>query len=420
MKGFRTIITYSEALKLIYEKISVKDLEVEEVDLYDSLGRYAGRDIVAQFDIPPFDRSAVDGFAVKAFDTYGASENNPLELRLVGRVIAGDSIDRIPEIKRGEAVKIFTGAPLPRGADAVVMAEHAIEERDRVLILRPVAPYQNVSRRGEDFRVGETIVRRGSKIRPWHIAALAAQNITRIPVFRRLRVGVLSTGSEIVEPGERFDPESGKIINSSKPLLISLIRETGCEAIDLGTVPDNTDIIRDRILQGVDNTDLLITTGGSSVGEQDLVPEVIRDIEGSQIVFHGVRIRPGRPIGLAIVKNKPVFILSGYPVAVLVGFQFFIRPYILSLYRAREEPQPMVRGRVVRRISNPHSTRSFVRVRVTKRDNEILVEPLAITGSGVLSTLTEANGILVIPEDLEGFDEGDYVDVYLIDNIFEE
>ncbi|MEM0260848.1 MAG: molybdopterin molybdotransferase MoeA [Sulfolobales archaeon] len=419
MKGFRRLITYGEALKIMFENISIREIESEEVELLDSLGRYASKDIVARYDIPPFDRSAVDGYAVRSSETYGASETNPVELRLIGRITAGEKPSKIPEIGAGEAMKIFTGAPLPRGADAVVMAEHVIEREDSILVLKPVASYQNVSRAGEDFRRGDIIVRRGSRIKPWHIATLAAQNITRVPVFRRLRIGVLSTGSEVIEPGGSYDPESGFVLNSSKPLLLALARDSGCEPIDLGTVPDDRSIIMEKILEGLEKVDIMITTGGSSIGEEDLVPNVVSSLEDSRIVFHGVRIRPGRTIGLAMVRGKPLFMFSGFPVASLVGFQFFVQPYILKAYNAYEEPQPMVRGRIVRRIANPHSTRSFVRVRVFKKNGEILVEPLAITGSGVLSTLTKANGILVIPEDLEGFDEGEYVEVLLIDRIYE-
>ncbi|MGC9009370.1 MAG: gephyrin-like molybdotransferase Glp [Sulfolobales archaeon] len=419
MKGFKKLISLNEALEILLRETPIKEPEVEEVDLVEAVGRIVARDIYAQYDIPPFDRSAVDGYAVRSSETISASLTNPIELKLIGRVTAGDELSKLPKLGRGEAIKIFTGAPIPPGADAVVMSEYVIEEGDKILVTRPVAPLQNISRRGEDFRSGELIVSRGTRLRPWHIGALAAQNITRVPVYRRIKVGVLSTGDEVIEPGDpSYSPESGKILDSTKPLLRALIRETGCEDVDFGVVKDDPRLIRDKILEALDVVDILITTGGSSIGETDLVPEAISMIEGSKILFHGVRIRPGKPVGLALVKNKPIFILSGFPVSALVEFQALIEPYINRIYHTKPVPKPYVRGVVTRRIANPPSTKSFVRVKVfQERDGKIYVEPLAITGSGVLSTLVKGNAILVIDEDLEGYDEGDEVEVELLENI---
>ena len=419
MKGFKTLVSAGDAVSIVLNNIDI-NLESEYVGLQDSLGRHVSEDIFAQYDVPPFDRSAVDGFALRSTDVISASYNNPVELRVVGKIYAGSDVRKIPKLREGEAVKIFTGAPIPEGADAVVMIEQAREVGDKVYINRPVAPLQNISRRGEDLRRGDLILRRGDKIRPWHIGILASQNIVKIPVYRKIRIGLLSTGSELVEPGEEIDFESGKIINSSKPMLMALIRDEGCEPIDLGTVPDDIDIIRNKILENIDKIDMMITTGGSSVGEQDLVAESIKTIDGHKILFHGVRIRPGRPAGLALVREKPVLMFSGFPVAALVEFQLLIHPLIKKIYRAREDPKPLVRARLTRRIANPPNTRSFVRVRVFEKDDKLYAEPLAITGSGILSTLVKGNGILIINEDLEGYDEDQEVEIELINYIFRE
>ena len=419
MKGFKRLISVDEALDIMFREVPVREPEEIEVGIIDSVGRIASRDVYARYDIPPFDRSAIDGYALRSSETTSASPTNPIEFRVIGRIAPGDDPGKIPRVGEGEAVEIYTGALIPQGADAVVMAENVIREGDKIYVTKPVAPLQNISRRGEDFKRGEIIISKGTRIRAWHIAALAAQNITRVHVYRRLRIGVLSTGSEIIEPGDpSYSPESNRIINSTKPLLRALIRESGCEDIDLGTVEDNKDLIREKILSSIDDIDILITTGGTSIGGTDLVPDAVSSIEGSRILFHGLRIRPGKPVGLAIVKNKPVFMFSGLPVSALVEFQILVEPLINRIYGSKPLPRPIAKGIVTRRIANPPSTRSFVRVRVYRGgDGNVYIEPLAITGSGLISTLVKGNAILVVKEDLEGYDEGDLAEVELLEEI---
>ncbi len=415
MRGFKELVGVEDAVRIVLGRLAHRVREAEEVGLEEALGRVCGEDVEAPMDSPPFDRSSVDGYAVRAEDTFGASPNNPIELRIVGEIAPGDSPSTTPRIGRGEAAVILTGAPLPWGANAVVMAEDSERRGDIVEVHRQVRPLQNVSRRGEDYRRGEVVVRRGTRIRPWHIAALASLNIPRVKVVRKPLVGVLSTGGELIEVGGRLEP--GKVVNSSKPMLKSLLREEGAEPIDLGTVPDDLEEIRGRVREAIGGVDALIITGGTSVGERDLVPEAVESL--GEILVHGLMIRPGRPTGVGIVDGKPVFMLSGFPVAALVGFDALVRPTLKAMMDAGEEPRPRVRGRLTRRVTTPPGTRSYMRVRVVRRGGETLVEPLMLTGSGLLSTLTKANGILIIPEDMEGFDEGERVEVELLREIEE-
>ncbi|HID04279.1 MAG TPA: molybdopterin molybdotransferase MoeA, partial [Aigarchaeota archaeon] len=305
--------------------------------------------------------------------------------------------------------------PIPRGANAVVMVEHSRREDNVIEVTRQVHPLQNISRRGEDFKKDDVVVKRGTVIKPWHIAALASLNITEVPIYEELKIAILSTGSEIVELGET--PGRGKVVNSSKPMLKTLVREAGCRPIDLGTVPDDFEVIVDKIREGVRIGDMLLVTGGTSVGERDLVPEAVNRAGNPGVVFHGVKIRPAKPTGAGVVDGKPVFMLSGYPVSALIGFQLFVKPLIARFYQMPLEEPCRVRAVLSRRVANPVDNRSFVRVRVEKHGEKYVAEPLMHTGSGLISTLTRANAMLVIPEGVEGYEEGEEVEVIMLQPI---
>ncbi|MCX8200865.1 MAG: molybdopterin molybdotransferase MoeA [Candidatus Caldarchaeum sp.] len=415
MTGFPTLVTVDEALSTLFDKTKIHEPIVENVPLEESLGRICAEDVLSPVNVPSFDRSAVDGYAVKAVDTFGASPTNPVTLSIAGSSHAGMKKDEIPEIGSGQAVEIYTGAAIPVGADAVVMAEYVRKHGDGfVEVIRQVHPFQNVSRVGEDYRVGDVVVEKGVRIRSWHIGALASLNITRVPVYRKLRVGVLSTGGELVEPGEKV--EEGQVVNSSKPMLKALVIENGCDAVDLGTVEDELDVVASRIAEGLKKCDMLIVTGGTSIGERDVVPEAVNRVGEPGVVFHGVRIRPAKPTGAGVVDGKPVFMLSGYPVSAMIGFTLFVKPLIEKAYNQRPAIPHKIRARLTRRVPNQSLTRSFVRVKIEKTATGFVVEPLMLTGSGLLSTLTKANGILVVPENVEGYDEGEEVEVELLDH----
>ncbi len=413
-KGFKKLTSVEKALQILrelLEKQEKKDTEV--LPLLESLGRVCGEDIYAPFDIPSFDRSAVDGYAVIAEDTFSASPSNPIELKIIGSLMPGDEPGLL-KIDKGEAVEVATGTPLPLNANAVIMAEDTkIVKSGLIEVYKQAHPFQNVSRKGEDFKRGELVVRRGTRIKPWHIGALASLNISRVKVFSKPRIGILSTGSELVELGSELKP--GKIVNSSKIMLKALINSCGGEPVDLGIVEDDVKLILEKIEDGLRSCDALITTGGTSIGRRDLVPEAINLI--GRVLVHGLAIRPGKPTGFGLVKDKLVFMLSGFPVAALIGFNLFVKPAIDALLGARSEPSPKIVGRLTRRVASLSGMRSYVRVKLVKHGDSYIVEPLRLTGSGLISTLTEANGLLVIPENLEGYDEGEEVEVELFDPV---
>ena len=414
MKGFKTLIKVSEALERFRKAVVHRIEEAEEVELMDALGRICAEDVKAVMDVPPYDRSAVDGYAIIAEDVFSASPMNPIKLKLVGKILTGSTPLTIPRIERGEAVEIMTGAPIPLNANAVVMVEDVKIVENGIEVLKPVHPYQNVSRRGEDFKRGEIVIKRGVRVKPWHIGALASLNIGKLKVFRRPRISVLSTGDELIEFGEELKP--GKIINSTKPMLMALLLEEGCIPLDLGIAGDDVDEIYSKILTGLRKSDGVIVTGGTSIGVKDLVPEAVKRL--GEIIFHGLRMRPGKPTGAAVSAGKPIFMLSGFPVAAAIGFEVLVRPILAHMQRCTIEPRPKIRGIITRRVVNPPNTRSYVRVRVFESDDKVMVEPLRLTGSGILSSLTRGNGLLMIPEELEGYDEGDIVEVELLQPIW--
>lgn len=416
MSGFPSLMQIDEALSTFSAHIRWVPPPVEVVRLEEAVGRIGGRDVVASFDVPGFDRSAVDGYAVIGSDTTSASPTNPIEFEIIGRSEAGASPHELPRVTRGQAVEIYTGAPLPANCDAAVMAEFVKREGSRLQVMKPAAPWQNVSRKGEDFRAGEEILRAGTRIRGWQIGALASVNLVEVPVYRRFRIGVLSTGVELREPGENLRP--GEIVNSSKPMLKSLIKELGFEPIDLGTVPDEMETIKAGLAKGLGAADMIITTGGTSLGDKDLVPEAINELGEPGLLVHGVLMRPGKPTGIAVVNGKPIFMFSGYPVAALVAFEVFVEPVIERILGLRRRPEAKVQARLTRRVATPVGVRSYVRVRVTQDPKDgLTVDPLRLTGSGILSSMTRANGILVVPESVEGFDEGELVEVVLFEAV---
>ncbi len=405
---FRYLVSVNEALDQVLPKVGVIDC-VEEVGLQDAVGRVLAKDIVAPFDVPPFDRAAVDGYAVRAEDTFGASRTNPIRLPVRGFSRPGSPFNGA--VGPGEAVEIATGAPLPPGTDAVVPYEDTKRDGDHVEVYRPVSVYGNVSRAGEDLRKGETILAGGTRLRPWDVAVFASVGYRSLPVRCMPRVGLITTGNEVVEPGEPLG--EGQVYNSTRVMVEAMIRELGGLPKYYGIWPDDEGKLAYAIARALEENDMVITTGGVSVGKVDHTVRAVQSL-GSDVLVHGIAVRPGRPNSVALVRGKPVVMLSGFPVAALVGFEVFARPILLAMLGTADDPRPTIRGRLTRRIAKPINTRAFVRVRVYRRGSEVIVEPLALTGSGILSTLSRGNGLLVVPEDLEGHDEGDIVEVQLL------
>ena len=405
MRGFTQYIRLSEALKTILSNIRPTGSEI--VPLENALGRVLAEDVVSEVNVPPFDRSAVDGFAVRAKDTFGASPQRPVVLRIVGSVAIG--IPTSLSIKRGEAAKIMTGAMMPRGADASVMVENTKTNGVKLKIFAPVTPGKNVSTLGEDIRAGDVALRRGQVLRPQDIGLLASMGNLSARVIRRPSVGILSTGSELREPGKRLTP--AKVTNANSYSLAAYVQRCGGIPKILGIVPDKPEITKKMLSKAALN-DMVLVSGGSSVGEKDLVPEAIASV--GKLLFHGVAIRPGSPTGFGIIRGKPVFALAGFSVAALVAFDLLARPALLAMQCLPPDyGRYRVRAKLARKISSALGRFEVVRVSLRCEQGVILAEPIAIAGSSSLSSMTKANGFIVVPEDVERLEKGHEVEVEL-------
>jgi len=411
MRGFKSTARIAEATATFFSALSFEKPVVESVPTLKALGRVLGEDVISQVDVPPFYRSAVDGYAVHAEDTFGASRTNPSILTLIDEIEAGDKV--VLEVKRGEAAKIATGAAMPKVADAVVMLEYtkAIDPH-RIQIWTAVTPSENVTRKGEDVHAGEIVLEKGVRIRPQDVGVLAMLGKTVVNVVKKPRVSIFSTGDELVEREEEVN--AGKTIDVNRPILLSMIREAGAIGLDKGIVKDQFEDMRRKMEESLDEADAVVVTGGTSVGAKDLIPEVVDSIGKPGMLVHGVSMRPGMPTGLGVVNRKPVISLPGNPVAAMIAFEVFVKPLISRLMEAHEELTPKIKGRLIRRIASVQGFRTFNRVLVRRLGDQISVEPIRLTGSGILTSMTKANGILVIPEDVEGYEAGEEVEVSLL------
>ncbi|MCK4435323.1 molybdopterin molybdotransferase MoeA [Candidatus Bathyarchaeota archaeon] len=408
LKGFKKLTSINEALSRFLDRLQPRKLATVQISLKEALGRVTAKNINAIRDLPPYHRSAVDGYALRAIDTVGASPYQPKDLRLVNKELGGER----------ELREIWTGNPLPKGADSVVMLEHTERIGNRIQILVSLTPGANVSRKGEDVKKGDVVVKAGLRLRPHHLGLLAALENREVKVVRKPKVALLATGSELAPLGAPLKPN--QIVEVNSIILSELCSELGAESFSLGIARDDEDEIRVRICEGLAEADLIITTGGTSVGVHDLVPRVIEQIEPHALVAHGIAMRPGMPTALAVVQRKPVLVLSGNPVAASVGFEVFARPTILRFLGIKEEGRARLKAKLTRRVAGVLGRRVILRVRVVEKDGVFLAEPIRIKGSSIITTMTKANGYVIIPEDREGLRENEIVMVHLFGTVREE
>ena len=406
--GFEKLNSIQDALDKLLT--SLKSLGVEHVDIFNSVGRVLAEDVFAPIDVPPFDRATMDGYACRAEDTFGADEVNPISLNVTALMEAG--VEPKVTIRSGEAVEIATGAVIPKGANAVVKVEDVRTRGDRIEVIRPVNIGENVMFAGSDIMRGELLVRVGTILTHREIGLLAACGINKVKVYKKPKVAVISTGNELVQVGERLT--NGKIYSSNNPMICNALRELNFEPINLGIARDNENEIT-RKLENSLNYDAAIFTGGTSVGEKDLVPLVVERY--GKILFHGVAMRPGQPTAAAIVDSKPIFMLPGSPAAALLSFYVFVVP---SLYRLMNikiilRKWSKVEGELMDRIPSEIGIQSNVRVYWEKGK----IYPIRISGSGILTSFVKANALLEVPENKEGYEKGEIVEVMLIRDITE-
>jgi len=402
------LIRLDKALMLLHKALRpIKDFE--ELEIRKTLGRILAEDVISSIDIPPFDRAAMDGYAVRAEDTYGAEPENPKVLRVIGVSEIGDPFRG--KVSAGEAVYVHTGSRIPEGADAVVPIEYVEAIGDKILVRKMVAPGENISKRGEDVEKGTRILEKGQIISPADIAMMKAIGIRKVRVVRKPKIAVMACGSELVDNIEELSP--GKILEYSREIVIGYANKLGAETIDLGIVPDDESEILNRIQQVREKVDLLVTVGGTSVGKHDLIPHIIRKY--GELLFHGVSVEPGKPICAGKMDELPILGFPGLPVATFVAtFTILIRALErLTGVRGRYAHRT-VRAVLRRKIWSKPGVRTYVRVRLIRENNRVYAEPIMISGSGILSSVVMSDGIVVVPEELEGVEEEREVEVIVI------
>jgi molybdopterin molybdotransferase len=403
MEGFTQRTDLDVALEVLRSCVGL--LEGEFLPMEEALGRTLARDVIANVEVPCFHKSAMDGFALRAAETFGASPTDPVPFKVVGEVLPGDPGDL--EVGPGEAVRIMTGAAIPSGADAVLMAEHATDGGGEVLALGSVVPGRNVAPAGEDIQKGDRVLEGGRVLRPQDLGVLASINTVQVEVVRRPRVGILSTGNELVEPGSAEAGQPGRVVDSCRYMLDGLVTQTGGLPRWLGRVPDDRRALR-AALEAFDG-DILLTTGATSVGKEDYLPGLLA--EQGELLVHGVNIRPASPLAFGWLGDALAVLLPGNPVAAMVGFDVFVRPALQLMLGQREgRRNRRVSGRLRRKLASALNRTDFVRVQLVGDDE---VEPLRSGGAGVLTSVTRADGFVIVPRDEEGFEAGTEVEVYL-------
>ncbi len=410
-------LSYDEALERILR--SASSLPVEEIPLSSALGRVLARPVISPLTLPRHDNSAMDGYAVRGEDVEGSSEAAPTPLTVVG--ISRPGSGWTGRVARGQAVRIMTGGPVPTGADGVVRVEDTDREREtgRVMILDDRDRGRHVRPRGEDVEKGEQVLPAGTPVGSGTVALLAALGIPRIEVRRTPRIAVLTTGDELIDATESERVWSGDALaDSNGPALVAGLRGAGCEPLSLGIARDDEGALKQAILAGME-ADALITVGGASMGEGDLVKRVL-DRMGFRLDFWRIRARPGTPFGFGMLprpgeKPLPVFGLPGNPVSAFVTFQVLVRPFALLLGGHSRIGRPVVYARAGTRLSSPSRFRQFLRVQLEREEDGVWVtKRTGPQGSGLVSSLGRADGLAVIREGEEAVEQGEAVEVILL------
>lgn len=404
LKGFQELVRVEDALEKWLAAIEFHPNSTS-VPLLTAQNRVLSSHIIANTDLPRTDRSAVDGYAIKATETIGASQSKPKIFKLNERDAIGPN----------QAKQIWTGNTIPENADAVVMLENTKTVGKILEVWSPTTRWENVSRKGEDIKKGEIAVKTGTRLKPHHLGIIAAFGMSEVEVFQKPKVAVLATGNEIIRVGDKI--RENKVFDSNRVVLTALCNELGAEVIDLGIARDDMEEISQKLNNGLRRADAVMTSGGTSVGGPDLVPEVAARIGKPGILVHGVAMRPGMPTGLAVVGKKPIILLPGNPVAVMLSFEVFGRPLISRMLGLQAtESRPVLMARTKRKISTTLGRKNLVRVHVSREKGEFIADPISARGSSLFSTMTRSNGYVIVPENQEGLAEGEMVAV----NMFEE
>ena len=401
---FSKLDSVQNAINLISDHQKLTDME--EISIYDAHKRVLAEDIIAFHDSPPFDKSAMDGFAVIAENTFGASQSAPKELKIIDAIGAGDFTEKT--VSEGEAIVIATGAPIPEGANAVIMKEYTTTDGDDLTIYSQVTPGENVSPKSEDIKKGEKILDKNTFIRYQELGLIASAGYDTVKVFKKPRVKVIITGNELVEPTKE-EIDKAKIINSNQFTIKAMIEDSGAIA-EIGHAGDTFDEVKEAILEASKDFDVIMTTGGTAISKGDVVLDVVDNL--GEILFHGVAMRPGKPAGAGIVNDKIIFTFSGQPVAAMGQFDVFARKYLFEM-QGRQFDFKIVKKESQLKVPSQLGRTDFIR----SFTDEKYTRHVLNRGSGIIRSMVEANSYIIIDENDEGYQKGDIVDVVFFDSL---
>jgi molybdopterin molybdotransferase len=413
MLGREELISVEEALDLLFKNTAFRTPTEMNLPIEDVYGMILSRDAISPEDLPGFSRSTVDGYAVISSDTFGATENLPSYLTVKAEIPMGEKPHCL--VEKGTVAKIATGGMLPHGADAVVMFEHTQQIDEHMIeILKPVAPGENVIQAGEDAQRGDHILKTGHRLRPQDIGALAGLGITEIWVYEKPTVSIISTGDEIIPAHQPLKPGLVRDINSYT--LSGLISLAGGIPMRKGIFSDTYDVLRDVVEQSLRDSDMILITGGSSVGTKDMTAQVINDLGKPGVLFHGVSLKPGKPTMGGMINSFPIFGLPGHPAAVTVSFEIFVKPVLGKLSGlcrdSFDNDKNTVVAKIAKNISSSPGRQEHIAVALEERNGELWAVPI-LGKSGLITTLTRADGTFVIPLRKLGVQEGESVKVRL-------
>ena len=405
-------ISFKEAKRLINNKIKIIP-KIEEISIKNALNRVLARDIISPIDVPSFDRSLRDGFAVIAEDTFRADEISPVTLKLVAGIRAGEVSTK--SLKSGECIEIATGAPIPKGANAVVMIEFSEQEDNYIKIYKTATPMQFITKIGTDIKRNQIVLNKFTILSPRELGTLAALGYQKVSVFTKPRVSILSTGNELLSSNEQIS--YGKIYDINATTLYNSIVESEGIPIKMGISPDDSKIISQKLNEMINISDIVIVTGGTSKGKGDLLPEILTNFENIDFLIHGVRIKPGKPIIISSIKSTissiPIFVLPGNPTSCLITYNLFIDPLVRKFTYFPQKEEKIIKAKVKQRIYSSEGRTIFQPVKIIDQTTtEIIIAPIQ-TGSESITTLSHTDGYIKIPEEIQFLEENQIVDLYL-------
>lgn len=384
-------------------------LGVEEIDIFEAVGRILGEDIYSKLNVPHFRRSTVDGYAVRSRDTHGASESLPMFLEIIGEVEMGKAANMT--VTTDKAVYVPTGGMVPEGSDAVVMIEY-VEKLDNtnIIVSRPAVSKENIIDIGDDIKEGHQVLNKGMKLRPQDIGALSSIGIDKVKVIKMPTISVISTGDEVIDPKEEL--QLGKIKDINTYALSSMAKEIGLSVVDKMVVKDNKELFINALKLSIEKSDIIILSGGSSVGTKDITTIVINEMGEPGVFVHGVAMKPGKPTILAKVNNKPLFGLPGQPASAMIAFKVFVEYFVKSILNLDEYEDKFVEAEMMTNVRSDHGKETYQMVYLEKEDGLYKARPV-YGKSGMITLMSKAKGYVKIDEDKEGIQVGEKVRVNL-------